>query len=147
MIKIRAYEHTDRYIFSKLVNIFYEERKMSPISDDQISETLAFFNAFPQCGKIFFILYDEEIVGYAIVCNLWKNRFSKIFYLIDELYIDKNYKKYRLEVNLIDFLVKSEKIYGISIRFDQLNSSSKKIFKTVKFKKDSNGLYLKILEM
>lgn len=147
MVRIRAYEHTDRYIFTKLVNIYYEERKMPQLKDEKIVETLAFFNAFPQCGKIFMISYDEKIVGYAIVCNLWKNRFSKIFYLIDELYIDKSYKKYRLEINLIDFLVKSEKIYGISIRFDQLNSTSKKIFKTVKFKKDSSGLYLKTLEM
>ena len=120
---------------------------MPPLTDEQIIETLAFFNAFPQCGKIYMIVYDNEIVGYAIVGNLWKNRFSKIFYLIDELYIDKNYKKYRLEINLIDFLIKSEKIYGISIRFDQLNSTSKKVFKMVKFKKDSNDLYLKTLEM
>ena len=135
MVKIRPYEHTDRYIFSKLVNTYYEERKMQTIGDEQISETLAFFNAFPQCGKIIMILYNNNIVGYAIVCNLWKNRFSKIFYLIDELYIDRNYKKHKLEVNLIDFLIKSEKIYGISIRIDELNSTSKRSLKRLSLKR------------
>lgn len=147
MVEIRAYEQADRYILTKLINAFYAERKMSPLSDEQIVETVAFFNSFPQCGKIYMILYNGKVVGYSIVCNVWKNRFSKIYYFIDELYIEKAYKKYTLEVNLIDFLIKSQKIYGISIRFDKLNSVSKKIFKTVKFKKDKNGLYLKVLEL
>ncbi|OHD05550.1 MAG: hypothetical protein A2086_13085 [Spirochaetes bacterium GWD1_27_9] len=147
MIKIRAYEHTDRYIFEKLVREFYEERKVKPPTSDQLFETVGFFNSYPQCGKIFMILYKEEFVGYCIVLSMWKNQFSNILYLIDELYIKKKHEKQKLEIDLIEYLIKYEKIHGISIRFDNLNFRSKRTFKSIKFKRDKNDLYLKMIEV
>jgi hypothetical protein len=147
MIKIRAYQNTDRYNFENLVKNYYLEKKLTPPDNNQILETVAYYNSFSQCGKIYIIIYDNNIIGYCIASYYWKNRYSTISCLIDELYIDKNYNKYKLEIDLVEFLIKSEKMHSISIKFDELNSNSRKILKSIKFERDEHRTYRRLIEI
>jgi hypothetical protein len=147
MIKIRAYEHTDHYVLDNLIKAHYSEKKIQCPEPGQIFETLGFFNTYPQCGKIYMIFYNNEPVGYCIVINIWRNRYSKISYMIDELYIQKDCQKHKLEIDLVEFLIKTENIHGISIKYSELNPFSKKVFTSIKFEHDTNQIYYKVVEI
>jgi hypothetical protein len=144
---VRNYEHTDRFTLEKMMLAFYQEMKISPPGSEQILETLGYYNSFPQSGKILMIMNDNDPIGYALIQNIWMNRYSKIVILIDEIFIKTEYRKLKPELNLIDFLIANEKLYSISIRFDHLNDKSKRILKTIKFEKDRRELYLKIVDI
>jgi len=147
MIKIRSYEHTDHYILENLMKANYQEKKAVCPESAQIFETIKFFTSFPQCGKIYMIFCDSIAVGYSIVINIWKNRNAKISYFVEELYINKEYSKQKLEIDLVDFLIKTNSIHGITLNFDELSSSSKKVFKSVKFNRDKSHHYYKSIEI
>lgn len=146
MIKIKPYEFSDRYVFEKLIKAGYESKNMDPPDSQKIIETVGFFKTFPQCGRIYLIYYKNNPVGYAIVLNLWRIANGKISYEIDELYIDKSHRKYNPEVNLIEYLIKQEKVYSIEVKIDNLKSSTRKIFNLLKFNKISSPLYVKLLQ-
>ena len=145
MIKIRKYIYTDRYTFERLINFNYAERKENPPEVEKIVSTIGFLNGVPQCGTIYIIQYNEDIIGYAIVLNLWNSYNAKISYLIDDFFVLKNYRKYTPELNLIEFLLTHNNIYGIGIKPDIFKSFSKKIIKTLKFELDNQKLFVKII--
>jgi hypothetical protein len=147
MVKIRKYKFEDRYILENMIKAYYLERKQIPPENSQILETIAFYSGYPQCGKIIMVLFEDVVVGYCIIGNMWKNKFSRILHFIDELYIDKNYIKYRIEVNLIEYLMKNEKIHSIMIKYNELNSNLKQIFKSLKFELDDSKYFFKIIEV
>jgi hypothetical protein len=147
MIKIRPYEHTDRFVLEDLIKTFYLEKKSTPPDTKQISETVSFYTSYSPCGKIYMIFYDNNPVGYCMITNVWRNKHAKISYFVEEIYINKNYAKYRLEVNLVDFLITTNNIHGICINFRDLSPSSKKVFKSIKFDRDKNIFYYKTVEI
>ena len=145
MITIRKYQITDRYKLEELINYFYDENRVTPPTSDSILSTIGFFSGFSQCGSIYMLEYKEQVIGYAIVVNVWSNRYGKISYLIDELYIMKNYRKFKIEVNLLEYLVKHDGVYGIGIRLEKIKSVSVKIMKLLKFNEDKDKLYTRVL--
>ena len=106
MIKVRPYEHTDRYQLEKLVKIRYQENKIPRPNNQKILDTISFFTSFPQCGKIYLILFNNNPIGYSIILNQWRLQYGKVSFIIDELYISDNYKKDKPEINLIEYLIK-----------------------------------------
>jgi hypothetical protein len=81
------------------------------------------------------------------VANIWRNKYSKISYFIEDLYINKESSSYKLEIDLVEFLIKTNDIHGISVNFNGLNSLTKKRFKSIKFEYDKNQLYYKAVEI
>ncbi|MCK4799029.1 MAG: hypothetical protein KAT05_16770 [Spirochaetes bacterium] len=146
MIKIRPYKHTDRYQFEKMIKAFYQENKFDPPDNQKILDTIGFFTAFPQCGKIYLILFNNNPIGYSIILNQWKLQYGKVSYRIDELYISDNYRKHKPEINLVEYLIKQEGIHSIEIKLDKLKSSSRKIFRFFKFNRDFSPFFRKILD-
>ena len=144
MMNIRFYTHTDRYVLEKMIHELYDESKVLTPTDEELQKTIAFFNTFTQCGRVYVFEIDGELIGYSIVLNIWKNRFCKLCYLIDEIYVKKGFKKDKVESEFIDFLTETADIYGILIRFDSLNNASKKSLKNAGFDKDEHDLYIKI---
>ncbi len=145
MIKIRKYIYTDRYNFEKLMQFNYNEKKLAPPDGEKILSTIGFFNSLPQCGNIYIIQYNEEIIGYSIVLNLWNSYNAKISYLIDDFFVLKNYRKYTPELNLIEFLLNHKNIYGIGIKPERFKSFSKKIARLFKFEIDNEKLWVKVI--
>jgi hypothetical protein len=147
MVKIRKYQPEDRFTLEKMIKSYYTDNKNDPPENAQILETIAFYSTFPQCGMIIIMLYENNIVGYCIAGSVWKNKFAKISYIIDELYIDKNYHKYKLEINLVEFLITNEKIHGIYVKYNDLNSNSKTVLKSIKFELDDGKYFYKTIEI
>ncbi|HQJ05283.1 MAG TPA: hypothetical protein PLI57_02760 [Spirochaetota bacterium] len=145
MITIRQYLATDRYVFEQLVRYYYEENKITPPSQDMVLSTIGFYIAFPQCGSIYIFEFENEIVGYSIVSNVWSNRYGKLSYLIDEFYVLKEYRRRKIENNHIEYLIKQEGVYGIGIRAEKNRSISKTILKLLKFYEDKDKLYTRVL--
>ena len=144
MVKIRPYKHTDRYQFEKLVTAHYLELKETPPDFQKIIDTIGFFTSLPQCGKIYIIFYENNPIGYAVIANIWKLKEGKISYKIEELYINKNYKKFKLEVKLIELLIKQEKVHSISIKLDK--NCSRKTFRFFNFEKDFGPYFTKVID-
>jgi hypothetical protein len=147
MVKIRKYQPEDRFILEKMIKSYYLENKIDPPENSQILETIAFYSTFPHCGKIIIMLYENNFAGYCIAPSVWKNKFGKISYIIDELYIDKNFYKYKLEINLVEFLITNEKIHSIYIKYNELNSNSKSVLKSIKFELDDGKYFYKTIEI
>ena len=147
MIKIRKYQPEDRFMLEKMIQAYYTENKIEPPQNSQILETIAFYSSYPQCGKIIILFYENNFAGYCIAGSIWKNKFSKISYIIDELYIDKNYQKYKLEVNLVEYLITNEKIHEIYIKYNELNSNTKNVLKSIKFELDDSRYFYKTIEI
>lgn len=146
MVKIRPYKYTDRYTLERMMVDYYTENDMEPPSAEQMLKTISFFNGFPQCGKIYIILYKDQHVGYSIVVNQWSNQHAKIIYFIDELYISKQYRKRQLEVNFIEYLLKQEEIKSIATKINKLSRNSRRVFRFFKFYKDRDPLFVKELD-
>ncbi len=146
MIKIKPYEFTDRYPFEKLIKTSFMNKKIEPPDSQKIIETIGFFKTFPQCGTIYMIYYKNIPIGYSIVLNLWRLNNAKISYEIDELYIDRSYQKYNPEINLVEYLIKQEKVHSIEVRVDKLKSGTIKIFKLLQFDRNSNPVFIKLLQ-
>jgi len=144
MVKVRPFQFTDRYDLEKLVNSSYEERKMEPPSNQKIIDMIGFYTSFPQCGRICILTFNKDIIGYVTVLNRWELYLGKISLRIDELYIHKNYRKYKPEINLVEFLLKQEKIASIAIRLDRY--LSKKVFKFFNFERDFGPYFIKKIE-
>ena len=145
MIKIRDYQHTDRYQLEKMVLTNYQEKKDKPPEIQKIIDTIGFFTSFPQCGKIYLIFYDKNPIGYCIVLNQWKLQYGKISFRIDELYINKNYKKYKPEVKLIEHLIRHENIHSIEAKLDKYYL--RKIFKFFDFEREFGPFFVKSLAL
>lgn len=133
MIKIRAYQHTDRYQFEKMVAANYQGEKQTSPETQKIIDAIGFFTSFPQCGKIYIITYNLNPIGYCVVLNQWKLQYGMISLKIEELYINKNYIKYKPEVKLIEFLIKHEKIHSIEVKLEKFRL--RRIFKFFNFER------------
>lgn len=145
MITIRKYAATDRYIFEQFVKYYYEENKITFPSQEMILSTISFYTAFPQCGAIYMFEFENETVGYSIVSNVWSNRYGKLSYLIDEFYVLKDFRRHKIEINHIEYLIRQEGVYGIGIRAEKNKSISKTILKLLKFYEDKDKLYTRVL--
>lgn len=143
MIKIRAYQHTDRYQFEKMVIANYQGEKQTPPETQKIIDAIGFFTSFPQCGKIYMITYNSNPIGYCIVLNQWKLKYGQISFKIEELYINKNYSKYKPEVKLIEFLIKHEKIHSIEVKLEKFRL--RRIFKFFNFERVFGYYFVKKL--
>jgi hypothetical protein len=141
MVKVRPFQFTDRYEFEKLINLNFEEKKIDPPAVQKITDTIGFFTTFPQCGKIIILTYNKETIGYATVLNQWKLHLGKISFKIEDIFISKNYRKYKPEISLIEFLLKQEKIHSIEIKIDKY--LSKKVFKFFNFVRDFGPYFVK----
>jgi hypothetical protein len=147
MIKIKSYEHYDHFLLEKMMKANYLSKDIEPPDNQKILDTIGFFTSYPHCGKIFIILFNNNAIGYSIVICKWNVQYAKIIYIIDELYISKNFQKYKPEVNFIEYLIKQEKIHSIEIKLDKFKHCWKKTFKFFKFDRDYALLYIKVLEM
>ena len=85
-------------------------------------------------------------MGYSIVLNLWRLQYGKVSYRIDELYIAEGYRKYKPEINFIEYLIKHDKIQNIEIKLDKLKTSSRRIFRFFKFNRDFSPFFIKFIE-
>ncbi len=144
MIKIKPYQHTDRYQFEKLVLANYQYKEETLPETEKIMDAVGFFTGFPQCGSIYLIFFDKNPIGYCIVLNQWKLKYGKISYKIDELYINNNYKKYKPEVKLIEYLIKHEKIHSIEVKVEKF--SARRNFKFFGFERDFVPNFIKELD-
>jgi|GEM_PF-1188698 len=146
MIKIRQYEFTDRYQFEKMIKIYYQNNKIDPPGDQMIIDTIGFYTTYKQIGNIYIILYKNIYIGYAIVLNIWEPLYGKVSLKIDEIFIDRNYQKYKPEINLIDHLIKEKNIYSIIVNSSFLKTNSKRIFRFLKFNRVTEEKFIKKVE-
>jgi hypothetical protein len=145
MVSIKKYNHVDHYELERLIKDNYHEKHMMPPTSGMIRDTIAFFTSYPQCGAIYTIKSGDETVGYSIIQNQWKNKYGRIIYFIDELYIDKDWRKDDLEVNFIEHLIKHEKIYAIATQLTKLNKKSRRVFRFFKFARKFDPILVKRL--
>lgn len=143
MIIIESYNHINRYDLEKLIKEHFAEKKIQPPSEKNIIDTISFFTTFPMAGKIYLIKYNTLSIGYAIIINQWKLKLGGISCKIEYLYVNKNYRKYRPEVNLIEHLIKEKDIYEIEICIDKLKTIPRKIMKYLNFTRDYYPVYKK----
>jgi len=144
MIKIRAFQFTDRYELEKLIIEKYEELKVTPPNSEKISIAIGFYASFSQCGKIYMINNNTDLIGYFIVENEWNMYEAKILYFIKDFYVNKNFRKFKPEVKAIEHLIKQEKICGIKMKLDKY--ISKKVFKFFNFERDFGPYLFKKIE-
>jgi hypothetical protein len=143
MIKIRPYQITDRFAFESLIKANFDEQKASPPNTERISETIAFYMSFPQCGKINIITYNNDPVGYFIADHQWNIYEAKIAVNITEIFVSKLFRRYKPEVKMIEYILQHEKICGIKVKLEK--NLSKKVFKFFNFERDFGPyLYKKI---
>lgn len=145
MIKIEQYKHIDRYNLEKLIQECYKEKKIDPPNAQYILDTISFYTTFPQAGKIYIFTYNNNPIGYAITINQWKLQFGGISCFIDEIYINKNFRKFKLEISLIEKIIKQEGTKEIEICLDKTKSISRKTMKNLNFIREYYPTFKKIV--
>lgn len=147
MIKVKPYKPAYRYFFEKLIKAQYKELNSNPPDDKNILNTIGFFTSFPQCGNIYLLFYKDKPIGYSIIIYQWRLKNGGISCIIDELFINENYRKYKPEINLIEILIKQEKVHTLEIHRKKIHPSSKrKTFRFFKFERYFGPVFVKILE-
>ncbi len=144
MIKVRKYEIADRKHLEELVTEHFKEIKFDSQSIiKSVEDAVGFFISYPQDGYILIVNFKDKIVGYAIVLYQWRMRYSKPFCYIDEMFIRKQFRKYKPEINIVEYITANDDIFAISVKNDRLNNASRKTMKLIKFDKDSSPLLVK----
>ena len=147
MIKVKPYKPAHRYYLEKLIKAQYKELKVKPPTDKNILDTIGFFISFPQSGRIYLLFSKDKPIGYSVVLYQWRLKNGGISCIIDELFVNENYRKYKPEINLIELLIKQEKVHTLEIHLKKIHPSSKrKVFRFFKFERYFGPVFVKLLE-
>jgi len=127
MITFRKYKKSDKKTINNFIREYYKEDP--PIYPDirpNINKTILEFQKNPKKGTIYIFTKDKKIMGYSIVVYYWSNEWSGNWLIIDELYVDYNYRKQGIGTDFFKFLKKQRKKNDIGIQLE-IHPHNKKV--------------------
>ncbi|MFH2105566.1 MAG: GNAT family N-acetyltransferase [Parcubacteria group bacterium] len=139
-IRYRKYQASDKKTLRDLVAKFYiDDPPTAPASWMNIDRTIKEFKSRPTKGRIWIFERNHQVVGYAITVNYWANEYGGNFITIDELFVDRPFRRQGIAGGFIDYLVKNRinNSVGLQLEVHQHNRKVIKLYKEHGFKTDN----------
>ncbi|MBL7818762.1 MAG: GNAT family N-acetyltransferase [Saprospiraceae bacterium] len=84
---------------------------LGSMSRENVQKTVSIFQSTPSVLDITMFIFEEKIVGYAILTWFWSNEFGGRMVLIDELFVKESYRNRGFSTQFFKTLF-AEKKYG-----------------------------------
>lgn len=124
-ISFRLFQPEDAEVVSGYMKSLYnEDPDGKPLNDQKIEKTFKNLSVKPDLGFITIIEWDKKIVGYALIINYWSNEYGGIILLIDELYIQKEYRRLGLATTYLNFLFNNRINNCVAFRLEVMPSNN-----------------------
>jgi len=144
-VTYREFKSADRDTITGLVRKLYQEDPGGkPMTDEKIRKTFDELTRHPDKGTILVLDLDGEIIGYAIVLNIWSNEFGGNIVNIDELYIREGFRGKGVATNFIQYLItnKFAESVALAIQATPGNKKARALYEKLGFKPDESDLLI-----
>jgi len=136
-ISYRPFEFKDSSILQKMTLDFYDEdRFMNEMSAEKIKNTIDYLTTHPDRGDIIMIEKESEIVGYALLINIWSNEYGGNVLYIDEIYIIPSARNQKIGTNFIQHIMDTKFNNRVSLLLlvSPTNKRAKNLYEKLGFK-------------
>jgi GNAT superfamily N-acetyltransferase len=90
-----------------MLALYQEDMPGKPMTLEKCQRTFQEFTSKPEKGQIVVFDIDNTIVGYAILVFFWSNEFGGDLVDVDELFVQKNYRRRGIGQLFFQWLEKS----------------------------------------
>ncbi len=127
-------------VTAMIESLYAEDPSGKPISAAKITRTLTTLPAHPNKGEIMVLVVGEETVGYAILINAWSNEFGGNVLVIDELYVQPNFRSQGIATDFILDLqrVRYNQAVAIELEVTPENSAARRLYERLGFASHTN---------
>lgn len=128
---VRAITSNDKEEFLKQVESFYGCHATLRDYDEELTlKTFNYLMSKPQNSWGYFIMNEIGIVGYALVTSYWCNEEGGCVLILDELFIDSEYRHHGYGKEFLLWLEKEfkNKAVGIDLEVLSTNTEAKKLY-------------------
>jgi len=141
----REFKSADGDTVAELIKSLYrEDPEGKPMTDEKIRKTIDELTRHPDKGTILVLDLDGEIIGYAILLNIWSNEFGGNIVNIDELYVKEEFRRKGIATNFIKHLATSKfgNAVALSIETTPGNKKARALYEKIGFKQNKNDLLI-----
>jgi len=141
-MNFRPLRHTDYLELKRMMHALYIEDPVGqPITDKKISKTIIELRKKPCKGKIIIFERDGVTIGYSILIFYWSNEYGGDKLHIDELYVKPEHRGRGAATSFFKHIAQTyrDKIGGFELEVSPSNTSARKYYQKLGFKKTRNA--------
>jgi len=142
-VTYKEFKATDGEAVAELIkNLYEEDPGGKQMSDEKIQRTFDQLTEHPDKGTILVLDVEGNIIGYAILINIWSNEFGGNIVNIDELYIKEEFRGKGVGTNFIQYLItnKFAESVALALQVNPENKKARALYEKLGFKKDKSDL-------
>jgi ribosomal protein S18 acetylase RimI-like enzyme len=109
-IKYTPYSNAHHTALIEMINDLYHVSDEGEVMTPQkIESTISYLSSHIESGKILLMMYEEKVIGYAILIYYCSNEYGGSLLFLDELYIKEAYRSKGVGKDFLDFLFEKMK--------------------------------------
>ncbi|NVJ47914.1 MAG: GNAT family N-acetyltransferase [Cytophagia bacterium] len=143
-ISFRKFTSSDKGVLAEMILGLYTEDPSDKIVDiKKIDRTFEALLNEPTRGTIMVFEKGDEIAGYSILINFWSNEFGGNILIIDELFVQKDFRSQGIASRFIQHLVATPFNDSVALQLEVTpdNHRALALYKSLGFKKHKNDYY------
>lgn len=143
-ISFRKFTSSDKGVLAEMILGLYTEDPSDKIVDIQkIERTFESLLKEPTRGTIVLFEKGDQIAGYSILINFWSNEFGGNILIIDELFVQKEFRSQGIASRFIQYLVDTRFNDSVALQLEVTpdNHRALALYKSLGFKKHKNDYY------
>jgi GNAT superfamily N-acetyltransferase len=120
---------------SMIQSLYLEDPECHEMTDEKIEQTIRFLDSHPDMGKIVLFFNSTILVGYSILIHSWSNEYGGMVCLLDELFVNKEWRGNKIATGFIQFLINSDYNHSVVILLEVMHSNTRalKLYKRLGF--------------
>jgi GNAT superfamily N-acetyltransferase len=136
LLAYRAYRPEDRdslHLYS--IGLYIEDHAPEKMNPEKIDRSIAFMQEHPDLGEFLMITLGETVIGYCLITNYWSNEYGGRMVLIDEFYVDSEYRGKGWGAQFLQLLTKENKREAVAYQLEVFygNDRALKLYKKLGF--------------
>lgn len=141
----RSYTDTDYQAFMQMViKLYNEDPEGDKITEEKINATIKEAKDHPCKVSIKIFMMGHSYAGYAILVYFWSNEYGGDVLHIDELYVEKEFRKRGIATDFLESLVTGEAV-GLQLQTTKANQRAEKFYRQQGFRAlENNHLFKRI---
>jgi len=149
IFQIQQFSNNQKDELKALMTALYNEDPYgAPINEHKMNNTIQFLVSNPCYGQILVLVFENMIVGYAILIRYWSNEYGGLLLHLDELYVKGKHRGQKLGTQLIAYLIENFKkeFKGIVLEVHPSNKKAYSFYHKLVFLNNDNILMKYIWE-
>lgn len=139
----RKFTGTDKEVVARMiVDLYTEDPTLKTITEASIEKTFDAFEKHPDRGVIMVLEVEKKIIGYAILANFWSNEFGGNIVIIDELFVQKEYRGQGIATHFLTYLRDTKFCDSVALQLEVTpdNKRARKLYESLGFVAHKNTM-------